>query len=453
MKVLRIALACIAAGTLLGAGDVAAQTTPTAGAARLGGLQGTAAASGVHAFYNPEGALPLAAPVDAGVPDTLATITSGPTTYARASAADPGDLLANPNALFSQGGADIGFPPYPYRVEASSGVGEPDGVVEPGPGLRSTVHADGAGSTAESRMPALAAPAVLTAGSMVSTSSTSTDGATVTVHTRAEVQDIDLLGVLHIESVVTDLTATADGQQVTLAGGTVVSGATVADQPVTIDANGVRPEEGPSGPTPAVADLNELLAGAGIRIAVSAPVQQEGDTAGRLASDGLRIELEVSDETYPILVTLRDLVPVIDSPPGAPGLADVLALTEARHLSAIQVGRGAVTISARPPRPPRPAAPSTADGAAAAGGSVAPSTGARPSTGIATPAAPARLGDAAPVAAPVSDEGVGLGFGEGIGAIAFLVVALQPFVGNRLAQRSVAILAQDQATTCQWEGR
>ena len=450
MNALRAMLGFVAAATLFAAGgDVAAQTSPTAG--RLGGLQGTAAASGVHAFYNPEGALPTAPPVDAGVPDALATISSGPTTYARASAADPGDLLANPNALFSQGGADIGFPAYPYRVEASSGVGEPDGVVEPGPGLRSTVHADTSGSSAESTMPALAAPAVMTAGSMVASSSTSTDGATVTVRSRAEVQDIDLLGVLRIESVVTDLTATADGQQVTLAGGTVVTGASVAGQPVTIDANGIRPGEGPSGPNPAVADLNGLLAAAGIRVTVSGPVQQDGDTAGRLASDGLRIELEVSDATLPILVTLRDLVPVIDTPPGTPGLADVLALTEARHLTAIQVGRGLVSISARPPATPRPAVP-PASGASTTG--ATPTGATRPGTPAASPtASPPRLGDAAPLAAPATDNASGLGVGEGIGAVALLALALQPLVGNRLALRSAALLAVDQETTCQWEGR
>ena len=68
----------------------------------VGAFEGTAQASGLRAVYNPEGILPIPPPVDLSAPDALATIASGPSTFARASVADPGDLLANPDALLVQ---------------------------------------------------------------------------------------------------------------------------------------------------------------------------------------------------------------------------------------------------------------------------------------------------------------------------------------------------------------
>ena len=84
-----------------------------------------AQADGLHAFYNPSGLLPIGAPGDVGSPDAYATISSGPAAFARASAADPGDLLANPDALL-QVGAGSGYKPgtipaYPYRATAIGG--------------------------------------------------------------------------------------------------------------------------------------------------------------------------------------------------------------------------------------------------------------------------------------------------------------------------------------------
>src|SRR3546814_4938689 len=71
-------------------------------------------------------------------------------------------------------------------------------------------------------MPNLSAPAVLTAGTLASTATTTFDGSTVTVHARSELSGLDLAGLVKIESVVTDLTATTDGATTTLSGGTVV---------------------------------------------------------------------------------------------------------------------------------------------------------------------------------------------------------------------------------------
>src|SRR3546814_17449996 len=87
-------------------------------------------------------------------------------------------------------------------------------------------------------MPNLSAPAVLTAGTLASTATTTFDGSTVTVHARSELSGLDLAGLVKIESVVTDLTATTDGEHTTLSGGTVVTGAEPLGQAITTAAEG-----------------------------------------------------------------------------------------------------------------------------------------------------------------------------------------------------------------------
>src|SRR5690554_1785801 len=68
---------------------------------RLIGIQGTARAFGAMAHYNLGAVLPIASPVNASLPDSVATIASGPATYARSTVLNPGDLLANPDAVLS----------------------------------------------------------------------------------------------------------------------------------------------------------------------------------------------------------------------------------------------------------------------------------------------------------------------------------------------------------------
>jgi hypothetical protein len=316
----RAALGLVAAGTLLGAGPGArpadAQAPPPA---RLVGIQGSAAATVLRAMYNPEGLLPVGTILELGIPDALATISSGPSTFARAAAADPGDLLANPDALVQQSGQPPGtLPAWPFRISATSGVGAPTAELSPAPGIDTRVAADATGSSASATMPAFRAPAVLTAGSAASTATTSTDGATVTVRARSELSGIDLLGLLRIESVVTELTAVSDGATTTTSGGTVITGATLAGQPVTIDSEGI------SSAQPGVALVNDVLGTLGIRVTAAGPPPGGEPTAGQLTSAGLRIDFELSEETFPVLGDVLDALPPLGPvAPGAPSGDDV----------------------------------------------------------------------------------------------------------------------------------
>ena len=468
-----VALGAVVAASAFGAVHDAARAQDAVGTSGLGGFQGTASSSGLHVFYTPEGLLPLGSVVDLGAPNALATIASGPATFARASAADPGDLLANPDALLALGapGYQAGtLPPYPYRVTATSGFGEPSAESTPAPGLGATVEAEPNGSTAAATMPRGAAPAVATFGSMSSRSTTSTDGSTVTVHARSVVSDFDLLGVLVIDSIVTDLQATSDGTSVTLTGGTTVSGASVLGQAVTIDAKGVHgpgPEGGPPDPgsgglTGAINDglatvlgattsAEEALADAGISVTLAKPVSQGGEGAGQRSSSGLRIALELSDRTMPALTTLAEAVPPIPGlAPGAPTTDDLIAAVRARHLTRVEVAPGAVALSATPAAEPFVPAAVTPP---PAGGAALPDTALPPVGATAPAAAPAgSSGTGATAAAPVAALPE-VPLAAGIGALAALVLLVQPFVGARIARMAETVLAAGDGVSCPLEDR
>lgn len=465
-------LGLIAASTLLGS-SARAQTDDEAPAGSsvqpLGGYQGRAHSSGIHLFYNPQGVLPTAAILDVGTPDALATIASGPATFARASIADPGDLLVNPDALLTQ--ADPSYPSgsvpaYPFRISANSTVGAPSTTQQPAPGLESRVQATPEGSTAESVIASSDAPGIASIGSVRSHATTTFDGATVTVKARTVVSNFELLGVLAVNSIITDVTATSSGGDTNVEGSTEVSGATFMGQPVIIDEEGIRTDPEADKPTLPLlgpigealpADLSKALEDVGIRISLPGPVVQDGQTAGTIGSTGLRIDFELSERTAPVLGQLLGALPSLDSPvPGAPSPADVIVLLRATHLAAIDVGRAEASLTTRP--------------AFVAPPFEASDTGATPSVGASTPIpalsppiartpglppAPAGSPAAGAPAAPAVplETAPAASLAAGIGALALLALLAQPFLGDRLARAGAAVLATGPTDTCPLEER
>ncbi len=441
----RIVLAVVVAATLVDLAPPAARAQDAEPG--LAGYQGRAAASGLHAMYNPAGLLPLPPPVDLGAPDALATIASGPSTFARASVLDPGDLLASPDALLAQASTDYpagAIPPYPFRVSATSGVGEPAVESNPAPGLHARVEVGDGTSLARATMPALDAPAVATVGSMSAVAGTETDGSQVTVHARVELSGIDILGLVKISSVVTDLTATSSGGDAELTGGTTVVGAEVLGQAVRIDADGVHPAGSPSllGGLldPLVVGVNDILGQVGIDISVAGPVRTEGGSTDELATNGLRIGMELSPRTLPALAQLIGSLPPLENPvPGAPSVEDLLALAQARHLVAVELGRGSVSLLARTGAPLGDSVPLGPTGSV-----DLPST--TPSFSLPDTAGPSI--PPATDAPTVPTEPVSIPKGAGMGAAVLLVLLSMPFVGDRIARICAAVLATDRSTTC-----
>ena len=443
----RVAMALVAGATLVRSGSADAQDA--APVSTIGGFEGTAAASGVRVVYNPEGILPIPPPIDLSIPDALATIASGPSTFARASVADPGDLLSNPDALLTQGSPDYpagAIPPYPFRISASSGSGAPTATLTPLPGLEASVSALPDGSEATASTPRATAPAIVTFGTARSHTTTHTDGSTVTLEASSTLSDFDLLGVLTIDSVATRLSVTSDGTTTTTSGGTVVTGASVLGTPVVIDADGIHPREDARGvESAAVTAVNDLLTGLGLRITVASPVEQEAPQAGQLISPGLRVDLEVSEKTFPqigdLLGQLPPLPPLV---PGAPGLDDVLALARARHLLTIGVGQAAVDLGVR-----------------SGGGDVELSTDG--GLGLPTelpgsvdfgsgtlPSLPPQI--STPIGTREPGDTPAAGFAEGIGVLAILGLLLQPLLADRISRGAAFLLDGDPADTCPREG-
>jgi hypothetical protein len=452
----RVLLALVVAGSFIGAAPVRAADDEPAAETTLAGYQGSAAASGLHAFYNPAGLLPLPPPVDLGAPDALATIASGPATFARAGVADPGDLLANPDAVLALLSAQYPagtVPPFPLRIQASSGVGEPVVESNPAPGLNARVTADGSGSTANASMPGSDLPAIARVGSLTASATTTTDGSSVTVHARSQAGGINVLNLITIDAVVTDVTATSDGSDTKLTGGTTVTGASVLGQKVTIDADGVhaaadQPPLLGGILTPLVGSLNDLLKGVGLNVTLAGPVASDGSTNGQLGSAGLRIALDFSPDTIPVLRTLIDSLPPIENPlPGVPSIEDVLAAAQARNLAAIEIGRGVVSLSARSVGGDTGGAiPDFTD---TSGGGFPSTSGdfSLPGDGGTVPGG---TGGSQPVGTTEEAE---LPVGAGVGGLVLLILLLQPFLGERIAWISSAVLAADRSDTCTWEER
>ncbi len=459
LRAARVALLLLVAATLV-EGTSPARAQDAAPTTTLAGLQGRAAASGVHAFYAPVGLLPIPNLADLGAPDALATITSGPSTFARAGVLDPGDLIANPDAALAlmMGAAYPAgtIPRYPYRISANSSTGDPPVESTPAPGLSAHVRASGGSSEARAAYAESAAPGLVRVGSALAEATTETDGSTVTIRARSELGGIDIVGLLEIEALVTEVTATSDGTETKLVGGTTVTGASLLGQAVTIDADGVHLAENGSDTLlggllgPLVGNLNDVLAAAGLEVTVAGPVELGGGTSGQLAATGLRIDVNISERTFPALGELLALLPPIENPlPGVPSIEDLLQVVQANHVASVEVGRAVVALSARPTPDRTPFTPPT-------GGIRPPAVGTTPTFGgggvslppVVPPSAPADPGGAAvPVRTATS-----VPTGAGIAGLVALALLSAPFIGDRLAAMATAILGAGGAGACPREG-
>jgi hypothetical protein len=441
----RVALALVAGATLVHSGPARAQDDAAA-ASTLGGFEGTAAASGLRVVYNPQGILPIPPPIDLSAPDALATIAAGVSTFARAAVADPGDLLANPDPLFVNASPSYpagSIPPWPLRISASNGSGAPAVRLTPAPGLEASVAADDAGSSADASTPRISAPAIATVGTARSHATTHTDGSTVTLVAESSLSDFDLLGLLTIDGVSTSLTVTSDGVKTTTSGGTVITGASALGQPVTVDADGIHPQKGARGvQSAAVTAVNEALKTLGLRVTVASPIQQESPQAGQLISAGLRVDLEVSEDTYPQIGDLLDQLPPLPTLiPGAPGLDDIVALARARHLVTIGIGQAEVSLGARALEPVTELpAYDLAELPSGPPGSLAFDPGSVPTVPT--------VERSQPIDSKRPEEAPSPGFAEGIGLVAVLGLLLQPVLADRISRGAAALLASDAHDAC-----
>ena len=271
-------LACLAAaglGVVLG-GPARADNTPGSG---LGSFGLTASAPGMQLTWD----YPTAAthPIGEGdVPHSLAQLQSGPQGYALASVAWPGSLVGNAGSTSQLVG--LGLPPStsnslndPIRAEARTGSGSPTSTNDSYPGTHMAAGATDSDVNATASVAGSTGPFPgMSTGNTVTTSDARLSGASTAVSTaNSRVQNIVLGGgVVKIASVTSTATATTDGQHAKGHGGTVVTGMTVAGQPVTIDQSGVHVgQAGAPANAAASAIVDQALAGAGMKLYLSLP--------------------------------------------------------------------------------------------------------------------------------------------------------------------------------------
>lgn len=400
------------------------QSSPT-----LGGYAVDTRATGLRVGYDAPGSLSVGPVLDAGAPEAQSRLATGPVGNSISSLAYPGSLILGLGPLLAAAGQEppVPLPDYPLLVEASSS-GPTDVRDETAAGSTMYAFAEQNVVEAVTKLAGTGADAVLAFGSSESrTAGQATDVASGEV--RASMSDIvAIAGLLQIDSVVTELGATSDGETAASEGRTVVSGATFAGQPVVIDRDGVRFVDAPEAPGGPLAELgaivdplsallvqlleqsgslNEALDASGIAIRLAEPRAIEtGATAERM-SEGLVIEFDQQLGATE-LASVFDLIPLLPDVPGSPmGPNDFVQLLQARQVSSVAIAPAGVSVSASPPfelpefevnidTPPVP----TPDFAAStgAGGFPSPSSGGT----ISGPSGTTSSGGAAPGITPIA---------------------------------------------------
>jgi hypothetical protein len=217
---------------------------------------------------------------------TLASTTTGPNTRAVGSTVWPGNL-------FGEGLAQVGpgLPSYPLKAEARypDTPYAQDGQFDGGQLSHATALGLDAFATASGAPKSI--PGQVSLGDASSTSTTTVTDKNIALGTVvASVTNVDLVGVIHIGSVKTELNVQSNGTKGTSSGHTTVSGVTVAGQGYTVDETGAH-AGGQGGGLPPVANPDPLAL-LGITFSgVTQKATTTGATAARQAT-GLIITID-----------------------------------------------------------------------------------------------------------------------------------------------------------------
>jgi hypothetical protein len=244
--------------------------------AQLGGASLSAEGFGLQMTYNePQAPAPTNPTLESELAFSEADL-SGAASHGLSSVAWPGPLIADGGPSFcGQAGAPFDCPAYPVRAEAFS-PGKPhsskDDQFGPNTSMAATASRNGASSSSTLQSSRQAAPAVVT-GDFESSSSTAVTGDRAVAHAAAQVSDVTIAGVVHVDSIITTATAVTNGKKGTVSGSTLLGRVTVNGQAVTVDRKGVHV----AGQTVPVFDpidngqVQQALQEAGITMQVAAP--------------------------------------------------------------------------------------------------------------------------------------------------------------------------------------
>jgi hypothetical protein len=337
----KAAVALLAAG-LLSAGGAVWQALPAAADdSELTSFELHASSDGVQVLL-PAGD---SANVEGDVPHSDAALAAGPIGSGLATILWPGATAANAGALLqvlqpgctvgSQTGLPVGEPVcplpeqasklnYPVKAEAKTGQDPPTSSFDAAPGvsLKATAlpnlveaqgHVQNAGSTG------------LALGTVSTSARTSTEDTAVLSQADSTSQNIEIAGVLKIQSVVSTARASVDGGKGTGDAVTTVSGVTIADQPVAIDQSGVHFTDQKGVPLGAVATqlIQQALGASGMTITVTAPEKKIVGSKVEMHAGVLVIGYKT--DSGPFTVTFGGATATAES---GPGLGDLTSFDD-----------------------------------------------------------------------------------------------------------------------------
>ncbi|MBV9412943.1 MAG: hypothetical protein JO148_15230 [Acidimicrobiia bacterium] len=320
MRTRRIrALVLVALGVLLGAAFGFRIATARADTT-LGSYSAIASAPGIEGTEDEPSA--QAHPEGQGdVPYTTSLLTNGGVGYGLSSIAWPGAYGGNAGSLILvalpsqagpvpvpdavKGAVETVSPAlqYPIRAEARAGSA-PDVSYNQIPGTTLTSHADTNNVNAVADVQGAQQPGVATYGNLHSDSSSTLDGNSVKALADSTVQNINLGGVIKIQSLISTATATTDGTTSSANGGTIVKGVTVAGLSASLDQDGLHIGSSTQ-PLNAAASqaANQALDKAGMKVYVSQPLtEKDGGNITYQASSVVITWIPPSDPSNNVII-------------------------------------------------------------------------------------------------------------------------------------------------------
>ena len=210
-------------------------------------------------------------------------------------------LGLNPLKAFASAATE-GSPPYPVRSESFFPPGESDEFdVVPGAGMRSIAREDIAEAASTSGTAGV--PGVITFGTLQSFSQSTITKDEAISEAWSRITGLNLLGALHIDSIITTARATSDGVKAKTEGTMEVTGLTIRNPgdptaPATrivVDETGFHAPNGQNqDPLGTLAEqlFDKYLAPQGISLSLGAPVELIEGAAGSRSITGLTVRLD-----------------------------------------------------------------------------------------------------------------------------------------------------------------
>jgi hypothetical protein len=328
----------------------------------FGGYSGASSGVGFSAGPSLPALLPAETPVEGTLSLATTSLATGGRGFGRASTVWPGTLTVGIRPLIEvASGQRLPIPDYPLVVEQKE-YEDAKHNEQPGITMSTDVRADHAIATAENG--AFLIPGLISVGSIRTVSQGVLDAKSITSTVTSTANGIEV-GVLHIDSVETTSTAGSDGITATCGGAAIVSGARVADTPVTIDDAGIHAKD-----SNAVAE--GLLAASGIEARTLGAVDGCSGGSANRTTGGLLIS-----------------VPILAVPPVPPGGRLNIVLASTTAAAAASAARkptvGGPTNPAPTPAAVVPHAPGPASGGVLSSNAPLPSQTAEIPAGRAAP--------------------------------------------------------------------